>query len=204
MKKLFYKTFITQILPCYHKLQEEKSCPLFSSMPRCYFAKLSNPTETIVMENLRPQGYVVHDKSIPLDLDHLHVVLKAYAEWHALSFALKDQKPQEYAELTKNLQESPFKNFFRTMFGTLLDHTLEHLYVMLEEKGEVELLHKYKNALGNAKGSIVLEKLLDEPEEVSVVLHGDCWNNNLMFKYEVSLGLIQTFNFTELMYQAGG
>lgn len=139
------------------------------------------------MENLRTQGYSVHEKSIPLDLNHLHVMLKAYAEWHALSFALKDQKPQEYAELTKNLDESPFKNFFRTMFGTLLDHTQNQLFVMLEEKGEVELLQKYKNLLGNEKGSIVLEKVVDEPEEVSVVLHGDCWNNNLMFKYEVSL-----------------
>lgn len=175
-----------QVIPRFHKLQQEKSCPLFKSIPHCYFTQQSSPTETIVLENLKPQGYLVSSKTDPMNLDHLQLVLGTYAEWHALSFALKDQHPQDYHQLTKNIKEPPLKAFILTAFGQLIDQTLNCLYATLKNKGELEVLRKYKSILGGLNGSTILENLMNEYEETSVIIHGDCRYNNFLFKYEVS------------------
>ncbi|KAL1513592.1 hypothetical protein ABEB36_002986 [Hypothenemus hampei] len=173
-----------QLIPRFHKLQIEKGLELFGSTANCYHATMTGQLEIMIMENLTAKGYTVHNKTSPLDINHIKLVIKAYAEWHALSFALKDQYPNDYLQIAENFRFSAWRKFIQGGFGQILNICQKDFYKWLKEIGEVELLEQHKSKLHNNDVVTVLIRLMEETNKESVILHGDCWNNNFMFRYE--------------------
>lgn len=174
----------SKVIPLYHAFQQEKKLPLFTSLPNCYLTKFTDTEEVLIFENLNKLGYTMYNRQVPMDISHIKLVLEAYAEWHALSFALKDQKPEDFFGIIKNWTRIALQDFLSTEQGKMFEQSQQLFYEMLTKIGEIELLNKYKEKMGYADIKTKLLDLLDSKESQSVVIHGDCWNNNFLFKYE--------------------
>jgi len=110
------------------------------------------------------------------------LVFKEYGKLHGTSFAMKDQNAQLYEGMEQNLEEifsrktSPPDMF--SMFFAAMDK-LKDLFCPEQEKEYYERTLLLKDAISN-----FFEEAEENPGDHTVICHGDCWCNNMMFKYE--------------------
>lgn len=98
--------FYNILLPGLIKFQEEKEIDKaqgFLSFPKVYYAdyNLELFRAIIVMEDLRDGGYQMLDKSKPIDFEHSKLVIQSLGRLHALSFAMKKQKPEVFEKFMR-------------------------------------------------------------------------------------------------------
>ncbi|KAJ8981814.1 hypothetical protein NQ317_007400 [Molorchus minor] len=131
-------------------------------------------------------GYELWDRKIPMTPDHAELVLKEYAKFHAVSLAMREKRPVHFEELTKDLgnvfQDAPPEKSLK-MIMSAVEGGLE---AVKGNQVATEALERY--ALVAEKFWLEDMKNLDEP---LVVLHGDCWCNNFLFKNEVFYNLLK-------------
>lgn len=112
----FYQT----VFPGFNEFQKEKSIERpFDSVPKCYYASCREGNEGLVMENLRAKGFRLWNKQLPMDENHVALVLREYGRFHAISYALRDQSPDTFHRLSESMDDS-FKGFFERTRAT--DH----------------------------------------------------------------------------------
>ncbi|KAF7271826.1 hypothetical protein GWI33_015306 [Rhynchophorus ferrugineus] len=174
----------TKVVPAFHRFQQEKNLPVFNSIPKCFLSKFTATEEVIILENLKRAGFSIHKRQIPMDLNHMKFVLRAYAEWHALSFAFKHQKKDEFDSITHTWINNPMKDFVCSGPGKLINVGQKNVYNILRNLNEIDLLNEYRSKTGDKDFVAILVDLLNNDEPQSVILHGDCWNSNFLFKYE--------------------
>ncbi|XP_030762360.1 uncharacterized protein LOC115887156 [Sitophilus oryzae] len=174
----------TKLVLAFHTLQQEKRLPIFNSIPKCFLSKFTPTEEVIILENLRQLGYTVYKKQTGMDVLHMKLVLKAYAHWHALSFALKDQKKEEFQEITETWIKNPMKAFVGGVSGKLINASQKQVFEILRNEDKEDLLEKYTRKIGKKNFVEILMNLLSNEDAQSVVLHGDCWSSNFLFQYD--------------------
>jgi thiamine kinase-like enzyme len=168
------------VLPTFLKFQEDKGIKdPFNSVPKCYGSFKGENIEVIVLENLKKSGYELWPKTKPLERKHIDFVIKQYGKFHAVSVAMKEQQPDKFEEIVKKIEENmkgmaagPLVNLFRGC----IDETSELLKNELDEK-IVSKWRSFKDQIETVVGTTYLEAF-------KVIIHGDCWNNNFMHKFE--------------------
>ncbi|XP_066154259.1 uncharacterized protein [Euwallacea fornicatus] len=144
------------------------------------FSSTTENEEVLVLQNAKAIGYELHDRFQPLNFNHLKLTFENYGRWHAFGIAYRDQHPEEFRKRFSDL-ECVIIALLPTL-KSVIDNSEQTLYAVLDEQGELDLKKRFKGLL---KGSIY-ESILyynSKREENCIVLHGDCWNNNFMFKY---------------------
>ncbi|XP_018566828.1 uncharacterized protein LOC108907572 [Anoplophora glabripennis] len=173
----------TKVMPIFREFQKE--CALeapFNKFARCFSASNENKREVLIMENLKMTGFEVHDRRQPQNLNHALLVFRSYGSLHAISLAMRIRKPALFKSLTKNMTDVMGKLLTQTNIFPVLTKGFETVIDILKDSGKNELADKcegLKNGLEE-----YLTKYCDPNSPQSVILHGDCWNNNMMFKYE--------------------
>lgn len=164
-------------------------------IPNC-FGTSTEGHKRIILENMKAKGFVMYDSTKPFDAEHCRAVSRTYGFYHAVSMALKKKQTKEYIRLT-----SPFvdvmKKFYSDggMLAKKFEEGLQAAQEMFDPKTEanvIEKLRKYEKI-----GPKLVHQILDDTNFQGVLLHGDCWNNNYLFKYDVSridVSLNQTFS----------
>lgn len=171
-----------EILPMFKQLQIERNISVdegFFAYPKCYLAVADATTGhyVIIMENLKISGYELWDKMKPVDFDTSSIFLASLGRFHALSFALREQKPELFQKLidledvVALLLESP--NMLAMMTSSI-DTAIEYLI----SEDEKNLLKKIKE---NCKSVIGKKFPSNSLGNFRVLSHGDCWNNNFCF-----------------------
>lgn len=102
------------LLPMFEKFQNERNISMddgFFTYPKCYLAVADSIKDhyAIVMENFKVAGYELWNKMKPVDFDTSSIFLASLGRYHGLSFALRDQKAEEFEKL------SDFKDVLSTM-----------------------------------------------------------------------------------------
>ncbi len=177
----FYKT----VLPIFRNFLEEKNIAdeEFSVYPKCFVA-LSEPTldrYVIVMENLKTLGYDLWPKTEPIDFDAAAKVLTELGKFHALSFAIYDQRRDIYDKIFRITE--PFDEMFKgngapeVMVSGAIQQTID----VLDDKVEIEVMQKVKD---NYRTWLKENLSSDAAGRFSVLNHGDLWNNNMMYKLD--------------------
>lgn len=175
------------VLPAFVKFQEEKHIKPgmgFFEVPKCYLAEydLEKDDAIIIMEDLRESGHKMWNKNVPMDFEHSKLIFAALGRLHAVSFAMKVQKPEIF---------EPFKNLNDTMVSKVTDPNMKAMFEgMIERAAETldENDTRRRNKVLKLKEELapILVELVnpENAEPFAVLGHGDCWSNNFMFHYK--------------------
>lgn len=182
--------FYTEIFPLLTEFQREKGIDPqdgvngFNQIPRCLQTSLVEYEEAIFMDDLRDTGFEMFDRHKQQDLQHFRLMMKTLGRLHALSFALKDQRPERiepYKRMVELFTRRDDDNSMDTWFGMLITRTME----TLDEEKEPEVYARTKKTLEGKFIDMVKDLTNGEnAEPYAVICHGDCWNNNIMFKHQ--------------------
>ncbi|EDS30786.1 Juvenile hormone-inducible protein [Culex quinquefasciatus] len=181
--------FYDTIYPVLEEFQREKGIALeagdgFYQVPRCLKTCVREYEEAIFMADLKQEGFEMFDRHKEQGLEHFRLVVKTLGKLHALSFALRDQQPERFEPFRTMVELFTTRDDDASMeqwFQALVTRALE----TLDEKTEPEVYEKTRDALKvNFLDHIRELTKGASAEPYAVICHGDCWNNNVMFKHD--------------------
>ncbi|XP_064120750.1 uncharacterized protein LOC135225347 [Macrobrachium nipponense] len=155
-------------------------------LPKCFHVFLGPDKEQIYFEDLRARGFKMFERRKGMDKDHVVLVLKEIARLHSASYLLMrtckegDTVTAKYEFLSKDwLNFTPSaKELFVPMFQKEVDTGV----MMLEKVGgyetTIDWLKSFKNEVEDVLGPQMLSEIFN------TICHGDCWNNNILFRYD--------------------
>lgn len=183
-------TAYSKLLPEIYEFQRAKGVPRelgFFNAPDCYLAYYVKEREesVILMDDLRLRSYRMWNKTVPVDYEHVKLLMIQLGRLHAVSFALKEQRPEMFEQFKVPDPVSVMMTS-NAMFSVMLCMSLDRALGVLEPEED-----KLREILEKSKGDLFtwLRDLVDpnNSEPYAVLNHGDCWINNLIFQYENSL-----------------
>lgn len=155
-------------------------------LPRCFDVCLDDGMEALVLDNLKSGGFKVFSKKLPLDADHVELIFKKYGYFHALSFAFKHKKSDKFSKITspiKGVCGKIFDTEFYQVYFTNLFNDINDSWMSAEQDDDDIIRKEFQKYLQEPYE--IIQECLKCDDKYSVVLHGDCWSNNMLFKYEV-------------------
>lgn len=154
----------------------------FNEYAKCYRSIDTEMSESLLLEDLRTkQMEMLNHRECELTFEHVALVMKALGKFHAISFALKDQQPNKFAQLVERLPEVYYQDndHFRNFFTITTDRVFESL----ERSNRPDLDKKLKAAISTDFLQTGLELVSGKiAEPYAVICHGDAWMNNCMFR----------------------
>lgn len=151
--------FYNKLMPTFAKFQDEKNLPKnaqFQAYPKCFSAISDDESEhyVIIMEDLRPQGFKMWNKATAVPIENMRLAMRELGKFHALSIAMKDQRPNEFAEFKKltDLSEIFFQsNNMQGMFDASFDRAI----IALKNENHREIIRTLKcNTLAHFKSCL--------------------------------------------------
>ncbi|KAK4884189.1 hypothetical protein RN001_000460 [Aquatica leii] len=171
-----------KIIPEFIKIQKENNInPIFQPFVKFYGYTLTQFNEVIVMDDMNRLGYVSYDVQKYVDYEHALMYMQTIGKFHALTLAIKDQKPNLFNEYKRNTKETII-SVSSAMRKTMIDLMTEGVE-RLNTKGYTVEYEKYKKIMKQYP-DIVLEVLCNRDAGPYIVIsHGDCQLRNVLFKY---------------------
>lgn len=171
------------ILPALANFEREKGLAdneRFTAYPKCYeiVADEEKDQFVIVMEDLKVSGHTMWTRSQPIPVNYANAVLEQLARLHAISFAMRDQRPEICAE---------FKQITDVVCGFIRSSAMKDVIVKsyarclaaVEDPKHIEIINDIAANNGMYYDELVTE---DYFEPYGVVTHGDCWINNVLIR----------------------
>lgn len=181
-----------ELLPTFAKFQQDHGLKSgsagFYNYPKCYYAHHDKALgqSVIIMEDIRERGFKMENKNKPVQYSHVKTVMEKLAEFHAISLAMKQQRPQEFARF-KELKDVMGNDDpkAKEMGKMMLAGAGERALATLDDNEQVlkDKIRRILDIIPNESDRYLGEN----SEPYSVINHGDSWINNMMFKFEVSL-----------------
>uniref|UniRef100_A0A182M5W7 CHK kinase-like domain-containing protein n=1 Tax=Anopheles culicifacies TaxID=139723 RepID=A0A182M5W7_9DIPT len=156
----------------------------FFHTPRCYYAQCDEAAQqsVIIMEDLRLREFQLWNKHKIIDYDHATLFMTQLGRFHAISLAMKRDQPELFEQFKL---PNPFDPMLKAD-GPFRNMVLSQLQMVIDALDE-------QDTIGRAKMEQLKEEVFDElqrcgtaqlAEPYTVVGHGDCWTNNMMFRYK--------------------
>lgn len=170
-----------EVIPAFLSIQNDVDLP----HPTRAFAKfhgacLDDKEEFLVFDNMKAEGFLLKDRKLTMNHDHIEMIIKELAKIHSLSFVLKHHRPEQYAQFSENLND-----YLKDFFGSWVEQMKKRFsYVYSAVKENDEAINALKGIEQNVE---VIFKEVSEDNLNLVIIHGDSWCNNLLFKYEDAL-----------------
>lgn len=167
-----------RILPEFKKILESinEDADIFPAV-----LAVDKAVDVIVLEDLAEKQFVMANRLTGLDMNHTSMALRKLARMHSASVMLQEKDPTVFAHLDTGFFTRK-TDFFHVMFETLCDAFISEVsswdgYEYYARK----LLKVRKNLIKNAQRAFDCDE-----GDFHVLLHGDLWTNNLMFRYDAS------------------
>ena len=181
----FYKVIAPELI----KFQVENGVQkneLIKLVPRFFGGRLGlkdgekfDDQATIVLENLKVQGYDTEDRITGMDREHMIFAIKQLARLHAITICYKIKKPKAFKDLILPGLTSLFNEATIRCVQDMINKAVKNLQTMKEAQPYMERVAKTIEY-----GDSQIEK---EPEEPwATLIHRDFWVNNMLFRHDKS------------------
>ncbi|KAJ9583834.1 hypothetical protein L9F63_027326 [Diploptera punctata] len=174
---IVYKT----ILPAMYQLIDKKEGIFIKRLSPQHFE--SSLKDTLVLEDMTMKGYIMKDRLKLFDFDHAKAVVISLARFHGLSHAIYLRNPTLFYNVHENhFTDSPDRLNDEKEFS---EHRIN---MLIKELGKCSKLPAsyYIDKLLKVTDNIVdrvREVVKPIKDSISVLNHGDCWVNNILFHY---------------------
>ncbi|XP_068235963.1 uncharacterized kinase-like protein D1044.1 [Palaemon carinicauda] len=178
---LFYK----EIGPLMNEILVEHDLkPL--PIPKFYYNSDEKGRELVFLEDLRPKGFKMFDRTVGMDARHSVMLLEALATFHGASLLLNEKisfkkLSERYPYLSMDWHN--FSEDAEQMLLEMFEPCMQTTADLLHSLGGYNEAEKW---VLESKG-VICQKLaqhLGPDGPFSVICHGDCWNNNVLFRYD--------------------
>ncbi|CAH2053975.1 unnamed protein product, partial [Iphiclides podalirius] len=181
--------FYNKIWPALSKFQSqwERVTHPFKCIPKCYLAQ----NDLVILRDLKQLGFVMPDRRQGLTIEQCYFVLKHLSHFHALSLAMKCYNPEGFYELL-NIQDGISEVFFvpenvdyyRSYYTEAIQNAVAMVEEELQECKDKDLyLDKFRQFCSEDTFFQTMMDMVAPREPLAVICHGDCWTNNLLFRY---------------------
>ncbi|KAJ8720712.1 hypothetical protein PYW08_006177 [Mythimna loreyi] len=173
-----------EVLPKFLSLQKQAEVPEEDQLkfPKCYGTNVEAPNEIILIEDLKPSGFKMQDRLASLSDECVKSILRNLAIFHSLSYVLKNKEPETYNYYKDNLGD---------MWGAIADRPpAELVYFSQVENASINMLDdvEHQNVMRHKVSDLVTRAAkmtkFENNSRYAVIQHGDCWTNNVMFKFD--------------------
>ncbi|XP_067633509.1 uncharacterized protein [Eurosta solidaginis] len=171
------RTMYYEIVPEFEQLYRQNGAKVNISA-KCYNFETPSEFGVILLEDLRPHGYKNANRLEGLDLEHTKAVLERLAQWHAAS-AVRVETKGLYPEA---FQKGVFNESQREMMENYRKSNMPIFLEALKEFKAKEIV-AMENVLETLTDQLIRTSIYD-PDDFNVLNHGDCWCNNVLFKYD--------------------
>lgn len=193
----------SEILPILKKFQATKDRKVengFYEYPCCLKNSTVEYEEALYFEDLKISGFLMYNRHIEASYPHSKLIMETLGKLHAVSYAIKDQDPDKLI---------PYQNLVDMLISRQNNVPLSDWFIQVKDRAlntlnpetDKELLEKL-NVFFKRPYLEILGDYLDgnRSEPYSVITHGDCWNNNILFKLdEARKKKIKNFKFQIFM-----
>lgn len=173
----FYQYIVPELLDiqrCFNIIEGLKT-----KFSNCFYASAEYNKETIAFHSITDDGFRMLDRFQETDVAHASLVVKNLAKLHALSFVLEKVKPTVFEELKTrchtDVQYSDLNRVSKSMECYYKASVNVVFDPVVREKLRA-LLPRFLQVLNRCT----------MPVPYSVICHGDCWNNNILYRHQVS------------------
>lgn len=165
--------------------------------PKCYDF-CTEPCRTFFMEDLSDDGYQLADRVVGMDLEHSKLVMKSLGEFHAGSMILTAKYPSLAEEVTKPAMFGEKKEDLNAVHDAMFGKTFETFVSVISDSPKFRNISAKLKKVQKQFYEKICEVYSNKSDKIKVINHGDCWVNNIMFKYadEKPIGL----KFVRLFY----
>lgn len=177
-----------QVLNYFREFQLIKGINLsengFSDYPQCYFTINEEFSECLILEDLgRRKFEMANHRTESITFEHVSLLMKSLGRFHAISFALKDQQPKKFNELTHLTRERYWLFWTQPGPDTHYLSMIDRLKNVLKEENRFDLVEKFENVIDGKFAETVLHLVSSgAAEPFSVICHGDVTINNTMYR----------------------
>lgn len=192
--------FYSVVFPALEKFQTSRGITSnagFFAYPKCYETVFNSEQRqmALIMGDLRRSDFKMWPKQQPADIGHVELVFRQLAKFHGVSFAMKDQEPSTFNRLRSTELFSPLLE--KKSFASYFDASHQKCIQGLEKTLAPARFERVKAIFANSRA--LLKKTCNglQSEPYSVLIHGDSWSNNFLFRYE-QVRILESFHFHQV------
>lgn len=179
--------FYNVVMSEFYKFQKEKQPKKpFDDISKCLAAYSDGVNDFVALEDLKQFGYGSASRQDGVALAECILCMQNIGRFHAMSLAMKDQRPETFHFLVKHVEEtyyaaeykSWYSNFQKIQIGIAKD-------AVAQVYGGTELEEKVRKFFD----CDLYDKmcyLTHTRNQNSVINHGDCWMPNFLFRYDAN------------------
>ncbi|XP_058065104.1 uncharacterized protein LOC131214790, partial [Anopheles bellator] len=168
----------TDILPAFERLYRDAGVEVAFG-PRCV-KHCAQPTDIIVMEDLKDHDFRMANRRNGLDMDHCQTLLRRLAQFHAASAVYYERN----GPYDKKFAEGVYSEKNRDMFEQFQrQHDAFMQKIMREWPNNGNFYADLMKHWGMDMFDALLRIIKPHPDKFNVLNHGDLWCNNMMFQY---------------------
>ncbi|XP_054267786.1 uncharacterized protein LOC128989770 [Macrosteles quadrilineatus] len=135
----------------------------------------------MVIEDLKPEGYLLQDKFKQLDFEHCKLVMEKLGKFHATTVVCHNDDSQFIETIGK---EAFYKNDgvmaeFKIWMSSSMQIFINTLQEIKVDPAHIDLITAKIDQLWDSTAAICQP----HTNSLNVLNHGDCWSNNMLFKY---------------------
>ncbi|XP_065170936.1 uncharacterized protein [Atheta coriaria] len=175
--------FYERIAPTFQKFQDEHQVSQpWDNTAKFYGAIDEEHKETLVLGNLKSNGYDMWDRKQLMNEAHLKCALKTFAKFHGTSYAMQKLRPDLYKEITGTMSHDLFYEVidimnFLTQVKTMITDIAKVIFDPEEEKTYLDVTNKFAATADEHIKAVFNYHAND------VILQGDCWCSNALYHY---------------------